>query len=52
MSYIDSDIERNFHFDFRYYLPYDGFDMKKSGLYVLKTLDTDSTPYDHQIRSV
>lgn len=41
-----------FEFDFRYYTPYTGTDMKKSGIYVFKTTDKDSTPVDHYISRI
>lgn len=41
-----------FEFDFRFYNPYSGNDLKKSGLYVFKTTDKDSTPYNHSITSI
>ena len=41
-----------FEFDFRFYHPYSGPEMKKSGLYVFKTSDTDSTPLNHTISNI
>lgn len=41
-----------FDFDFRYYLPYSGPDLKMPGLYVFKTSDKDSTPYNHSISAI
>jgi hypothetical protein len=38
---------RDFYFDFRYNEPYNGQGMTSSGLYVFKTEDQDSRPYDH-----
>lgn len=45
-------ITNKFEFDFRYYNPYHGTSLKSSGVYVFKTEDTDSTPFDHSISSI
>ena len=45
-----SDFELEFDFDFRYYVPYHGDDLKGSGVYVFKTTDKDSTPYSHILK--
>ena len=44
--------EKVFDFDFRYYNPYKGNGGVMSGLYVFKTEDMDSLPYDHAISSI
>jgi hypothetical protein len=43
---------RLFDFDFRYYIPYHETTLKRSGIYVFKTTDKDSTPYNHTITSI
>ena len=43
---------RKFEFEFRYYTPYHEGVLKKSGIYVFKTSDKDSTPYNHTIASI
>ena len=44
--------DRKFDFDFRYYTPYhEGF-LTKSGLYVFKTADKDSTPFNHVLTQI
>ena len=48
----DNLIEKRFVFDFRYYVPYSQGPLVKSGLYVFKTLDKDSKPYEHYICSI
>ncbi|CDW91487.1 glycosyl hydrolases family 38 protein [Stylonychia lemnae] len=44
--------ERRFEFDFRFYTPYNGYQLKPSGIYVFKTSDKDSSPYVHSISSI
>ena len=44
--------EQLFEFEFRYYVPYKEFMLKKSGVYVFKTADNDSRPYNHEIDSI
>ena len=41
--------DRKFDFDFRYYTPYHEGVLRRSGLYVFKTSDNDSTPYNHAL---
>lgn len=41
-----------YEFDFRYYVPYKEFKLRKSGVYVFKTSDKDSTPFNHEIDSI
>lgn len=44
--------ERKFKFDFRYYEPFHGAGMTMSGLYIFKTADQDSRPFDHAMTSI
>jgi len=37
-------IINRFEFDFRYYTPFSGNELRKPGVYVFKTTDLDSTP--------
>ncbi len=45
-------VTNKFQFDFRYYRPYFKDDQKKGGVYVFKTEDKDSLPYDHYITRI
>jgi len=48
MKFTDTNKQdREFVFDFRYYVPYHEEKWMKSGVYVFKTTDKDSTPYNH-----
>jgi len=42
---------RDFNFEFRYYEPFHGNGQINSGLYVFKTTDQDSRPFDHALVS-
>ena len=44
--------EYQFDFDFRYYTPYSGNELQRAGLYVFKTSDKDSFPYNHALKQV
>ena len=44
--------EKVFDFDFRYYNPYQGNGEGMSGLYVFKTEDYESNPFDHAISNI
>jgi hypothetical protein len=44
--------EIDFDFDFRYYLPYTSGGLVGGGLYVFKTTDKNSTPYNHKLRHI
>ena len=44
--------DKHFDFDFRYYVPYHDGQLKRSGVYVFKTADNDSTPYNHSISQI
>jgi hypothetical protein len=44
--------DKRFDFDFRYYTPYHDGNLKRSGVYVFKTGDNDSTPYNHAISQI
>jgi hypothetical protein len=44
--------DKKFEFDFRYYTPYHDTTLKRSGLYVFKTSDNDSSPFNHTISSI
>jgi hypothetical protein len=52
------DVETNvrqinrFEFDFRYYHPYNSGDLKRPGVYVFKTADTNSFSLNHTIQSI
>ena len=39
--------EHFFDFVFRYYVPFHGVGLNGGGLYVFKTSDSDSQPYNH-----
>lgn len=39
-------------FDFRYYVPYQETKLKQSGVYVFKTSNTDSFPYNHALTAI
>ena len=41
-----------FDFDFRYYSPYTGPELKKSGVYIFKTANNDSLPIDYYLSRV
>jgi hypothetical protein len=41
-----------FEFDFRYYHPYTGSELRKPGVYVFKTADKDSFVYNHSISQI
>jgi hypothetical protein len=43
---------QKFEFDFRYYNPYSGSPLKKSGVYVFKTADKDSHPFNHELSQI
>jgi hypothetical protein len=46
-------VDREFVFNFRYYEPvHNGMTNRPSGLYVFKTLENDSIPFDHKLISV
>ncbi|CDW89891.1 glycosyl hydrolases family 38 protein [Stylonychia lemnae] len=49
---FQDDIEHKFEFEFRYYLPVFNGRKKNSGLYVFKTEDQDSRPYDHRLTGI
>ncbi|CDW78460.1 lysosomal alpha-mannosidase [Stylonychia lemnae] len=44
--------DQYFVFDFRYYQSYSESVYQKSGLYVFKTSDNDSRPYEHKINTI
>ena len=44
--------EKVFDFDFRFYNPYKGDGGAMSGLYVFKTEEFESNPFDHAISSI
>ena len=43
--------EIDFDFDFRYYIPYTG-GLVPGGLYVFKTVDSNSAPYNHKLKLI
>jgi hypothetical protein len=44
--------ELDIYFDFRYYLPYTSGGLVAGGLYVFKTTDKNSSPYNHKLRHI
>jgi hypothetical protein len=50
-SILGSD-EIDFDFDFRYYTPYSTGGLTPGGLYVFKTTDNNSIPYNHKIKQI
>ena len=44
--------EIDFDFDFRYYNPYRDGGLVTGGIYVFKTTDKNSSPYNHKLRHI